>query len=441
MKTTLFVCVTIISFFSFSSCSKSQASASNKGATIEFSGGNSYTAIQGKYYILEKNVSFENQIKGRTNSFLEIRDLYDLNGKTVYIPEGCVLLFKGGALKNGAIVGKGTVIDAPNYQIFLSPFLVSGSFNNTSFYADWFSSIQEAVNLASTNSGIIQLSAKVYDIDVPLELKKGVTLLGCGNEAAFRENRGTMIWNRGKGPVIKLTGTSSPVKNVTIRNLKIRGNGKDGGMGTNVGLYIGPKAYYCKFENISLYACSNGVEIDNGWNLNFESVNAYYCKNGYFLNGKSGAPLTTTVFNSCVVYNSEVGFNLASDMNATTVMSCGTDGCETSMKLAGCFGVSVVSYEFEKHTKCGIHIDNPDCYVTFVGLSPRALGSPAATHIKIDRVGRVTFTDMYLSNAVVPKDGYTIDVKSSSTKKVFFNNCVLKGKGNNLAECHFMGDN
>lgn len=441
MRTLLFICIAAIPLLSCESCSKSQASAPIVRTANDYNVGNTYLASQGNYYVLEKNVPFVEQVKGRKNSFIEIRDVYDLNGKTVNIPEGCVLLFRGGALKNGSIVGKATIIDAPNYQIFLSPFLVSGSFNNTSFYADWFNNIQEAVNIASVNSGIIQLSAKVYDLDEPLEIKKGITLLGCGNEAAFRENRGTMIRNRGDEPVIKLSGETSPVKNITIKNLKIRGNGKDGSIGTNVGLLIGPKAYYCKFENISLYGCLNGVEIDNGWNLNFESVNAYYCKNGYYLNGKNGAPLTTTVFNSCVVYNSSVGFNLSSDMNATTLMSCGTDGCETSMKLAGCFGVSVVSYEFEKHTKYGIHIDNPDCYVTFVGLSPRALGSPNATHVKIDRVGRVTFTDMYLSNSVVPKDGYTIDVKRSSAKKVFFNNCVIKGKGKNLEDCHYIGDN
>lgn len=114
-------------------------------------------------------------------------------------------------------------------------------------------------------------------------MKKGVTHIGCGNEGAYLENRGTIITYVGKGPVIELRGSiENPIKNVTIKNLKIRGNGMNGSKGTNVGSYIGPKAYYCIFENISLYASSNGVEIDNSWNLNFESVNPYYCENGFF---------------------------------------------------------------------------------------------------------------------------------------------------------------
>lgn len=409
---------------------------------VEYSNSVAYAPNKGKYITLNNKVPFKNQVIGKTNTIFEIRDVFNLNGKAVKIPDGCILSFKGGALTNGTIIGSSTIIEAPNYQVFLDGLIVEGTFLNTYFNADWFSSVQDAINVAANNSGVVQLSAKEYLLNNTLQLKKGITLLGCGNEAAFQENRGTILYYRGNGPVVSLSGSSSdPIKNVTMSNLKIKGNGKDYYPGTNVGLYVGPKAYYCKFENVSLYACSNGVEIDNGWNLNFESVNSYYCKNGYYLNGKSGAPLTTTVFSSCVVYNSKVGFNFSSDMNATTIMSCGTDGCEVSMELAGCFGVSVISYEFEQHAKYGIHIDNPDCYVTFVGLSPRSPISSKATHIKIDRVGRATFTDMYISDSVVSKDGYSIDVSKSNTGKVLFNNCVLKGKGKNLTECQFAGNN
>ncbi len=399
-----------------------------------------FDAQKGNYIVLKKGESFAKQISKHTNTIFEVRDVFDLKKSIVTIPQGCILLFRGGALTNGIIIGTGTIIEAPNYQIFYETCEVSGSFNNLSFYADWFGGIQKAINLATNNSGFVQLSAKVYELDSTLELHKGVTLEGCGNEGAFLQNKGTIIKYSGNSPVVRLSGTNDdPVKNVTIRNLKIQGNGKNYHPGTNVGLYIGPKAYYCKFENISLYACSNGVEIDNGWNLNFESVNPYYCDKGYYLNGKSGSPLTTTVFTTCAVYNSNIGFDLSYDMNATTIVSCGTDGCAISMKLAGCFGVSILSYEFEKHTKYGIHIDDNDCYVTFVGLSPRALGDTSATHIKIDKVGGVTFTDMYISNAVTPRNGYTVDVRRQSAPKVIFNNCVIRGKANNLKECRFIG--
>lgn len=406
-------------------------------------GGNNYgyTASVGRYLVLDPKISFEKQIKGRTNTVFEIRDVFDLKKSTVYLPKGCLLLFKGGALSNGTIIGFESLIDAPNYQVFIDGCKVDGSFTNTFFYADWFENLQEVVDLASSNSGIVHLSARIYKLKETLRLKEGVNLVGCGNEAAFVNGKGTTIRFDGQDPVISLAGSSkNPIKNVCISNLKIRGNGKENSSGSNVGLYIGPKAYYSKFDNISVYGCSNGVEIDNGWNLIFECVNIYYCKNGYYLNKRSGIPLTTTTFTSCCVYNSSIGFNLLSDMNATSLVSCGTDGCETSMELAGCFGVSIISYEFEKHTKYGIHIDNNDCYVTFVGLSPRMVASPSATHIKIEKCGSVTFTDMYISSSVIPREGYSIDVMKKSAPKVVFNNCKIKGKGNNLKECRYVGN-
>lgn len=102
------------------------------------------------------------------------------------------------------------------------------------------------------------------------------------------------------------------------------------------------------------------------------------------------------------------------------------------MELAGCYGVSIISYEFERHTKCGIHIDNPDCYVTFIGLSPRLPASDNATHIKIDRVGKATFTDMYISNSVVTKHGLSIDIREDEKSNVAIRNSIIKGECKNF---------
>jgi hypothetical protein len=35
---------------------------------------------------------------------------YNLNGETIIIPEGCVILFEGGTLKNGTLQGTNTII-------------------------------------------------------------------------------------------------------------------------------------------------------------------------------------------------------------------------------------------------------------------------------------------------------------------------------------------
>ena len=57
------------------------------------------------YVILRKNKSFAEQVILQ-NTIYEIRYEFDLNGNEVTIPEGCVLDFQGGTLKNGKIKGK-----------------------------------------------------------------------------------------------------------------------------------------------------------------------------------------------------------------------------------------------------------------------------------------------------------------------------------------------
>lgn len=52
------------------------------------------------------------------NTKYVIIDNIDLAGKTVIIGDGSVLVFKGGSLANGTVVGNNTIVKARNYEIF-----------------------------------------------------------------------------------------------------------------------------------------------------------------------------------------------------------------------------------------------------------------------------------------------------------------------------------
>jgi hypothetical protein len=71
-----------------------------------------------------------------------IKEVFNLNGEKITIPDNCTLYFKGGALSNGTIEGKSTFIDAMRYQIFDivegRELKLIGSFRNSSFSAHWF---------------------------------------------------------------------------------------------------------------------------------------------------------------------------------------------------------------------------------------------------------------------------------------------------------------
>ena len=60
-----------------------------------------------QYVVLTSSASFEKQVQVPFTVY-EIKHLFDLGGNTVSIPERCVLVFNGGALKNGRLIGNNT---------------------------------------------------------------------------------------------------------------------------------------------------------------------------------------------------------------------------------------------------------------------------------------------------------------------------------------------
>lgn len=65
---------------------------------------------------------------------------YNLNGETIIIPEGCTILFEGGSISNGTIIGTGTSIQSVdnNRVIFGLNIIIDGSWNIADIYDSWF---------------------------------------------------------------------------------------------------------------------------------------------------------------------------------------------------------------------------------------------------------------------------------------------------------------
>ena len=86
------------------------------------------TEFSGKgYKVLEKNIQTVGGVKkniltpamiNQPNTIYEIRYDFDLEDAEVIIPEGCVLKFNGGKIKNGNILGSGTCIQAEESTLF-----------------------------------------------------------------------------------------------------------------------------------------------------------------------------------------------------------------------------------------------------------------------------------------------------------------------------------
>lgn len=77
----------------------------------------------------------------KENTIYIIQYDFDLNGQEITIPEGCVLDFQGGSLNNGTIVGYNTAIKAELVKIFSLDTNISGTWNITEAYPEWFGAV------------------------------------------------------------------------------------------------------------------------------------------------------------------------------------------------------------------------------------------------------------------------------------------------------------
>lgn len=127
-----------------------------------------------------KNVLTQDMIN-EANTIYEIRYDFDLNGATINIPEGCILRFNGGMIRNGTINGTCTIIDTvEKYQIFQN-IEFQGTFINTVIYPEYFGaigndtvdctdSINEAANLCRLIDSELEFLSGIYKVTDTIDL-------------------------------------------------------------------------------------------------------------------------------------------------------------------------------------------------------------------------------------------------------------------------------
>ena len=102
--------------------------------------------------VLNKNQSVYSQIdvtqSGKPNTQYVIEYCFDLNDKSITIPENCELVFKGGSLNNGTVIGNKTIINAKEEPI-INNVEIEGSWIAPTVYSDWFKNIEKINMLKS----------------------------------------------------------------------------------------------------------------------------------------------------------------------------------------------------------------------------------------------------------------------------------------------------
>ena len=127
-----------------------------------------------------RNILISNMIN-QPNTIYEIRYSFDLDGKTITIPENCVLYFNSGKFYNGSISMDNTIVSTL-YEDVLSEVNISGSYYNIQKY------IKDTKSLFQAN--LDKLNDTVYPITLGFSISSNVTTMNTSiNYSVVSDNK------------------------------------------------------------------------------------------------------------------------------------------------------------------------------------------------------------------------------------------------------------
>ena len=307
------------------------------------------------YKILRKNIQdgknlLTQEMINEANTIYEVRYDFDLSGEEITIPEGCVLKFEGGSLKNGVINGNNTDIKSEPLYIFKN-IVFNGTWNLRYSFCEWFGGKGDG-NTDDTNSinnsieyfNTVYFLNKTYSISNSILTKndtiiKGTknTIIYCsdGNYKVFklatrttveclsihvsRYNPQTVFYldaehisDNGKGRgdcyinniYIASDIVSSDVGNNSNNCIEIISNGLGGGIWKPRFTNITISALYEYAIYIDTGTVANAPNLGWATDLVFDNITIDYCINGIYI-GKNDEKTTSIIppqritFNSC----------------------------------------------------------------------------------------------------------------------------------------------
>lgn len=249
-------------------------------------------------------------VLNQSNCIYEIRYDFDLDGKTLEVPENCILKFEGGSLSNGNIEGNNTIIKSSPIQIFKN-ISILGSWNCVS-YPEWFNNIQLIFDKSTfTNIRFVN----TYILKEPIIISRdNINIEGGGrfiteNTNVFRISNCSNI-NISSLSFSALAASDSAIFCKVVNNIKIT---------------------KCSCENINLFSSASGS------NDNYSTVTKANSNNYIVISYNSGINTNPKITNQAIrlvfVNNfSVVGNNFAGYYNGA--LAWGGDAAHVCQTLS-----------------------------------------------------------------------------------------------------------
>ena len=275
--------------------------------------------------------SFSNQVR-YSDTYYIIKDIIDLRGETVNIPNGCTLKIEGGWLTNGIIIGFDTYIEASPYTIFSNTLQLAGSFVASEAYPEWFDDSDDAVKIRKTLELFdnVKLIAKHYMLESVDENGYGIVVpkghILRGNRRANNTVSDDQVIKMAEGVVYKSVlglETSATLSDLTIWGAN---NGNTSCVST-----VGGFQSRLTIERVGCSGAHFGFNLQT-YLSNISQCVANYNDVGFFIHGhieNNSVKVEGTSINLTTCYavdSKQTGYELMG-ITYSTMSNCAADGC------------------------------------------------------------------------------------------------------------------
>lgn len=287
----------------------------------------------GRVYLIKNIVNVEDPVTGnivktnyltqsmisKENTIYIIQYDYNLNGQTITIPSGCVLLFEGGSFSNGTIIGNATKIRTGLRQIFATTITLNGSWDIRALYPQYFGAIVNSDIISNGYDSTNAIQAAITNgenLNKPVYFTPGYYAIsrtlqvGSGKYTALIGTKSTIkayIYALNTMDYL-ITSSGSSYARLEMHNLHLWGDNKVASVPdyqnfdslVKYGIYF-PNGYiYTDISNISFDFFSRwAIYVNEIYDVHFKQLYIRYCHNGIYLTGNTnGVSITECEFNN-----------------------------------------------------------------------------------------------------------------------------------------------